>query len=50
MYTQMEMGEPSWTTDPNDRYQLDPNSDEFRDYVNRAIQIFNTLDDTPQMS
>ena len=43
-------GEPSWTTDPTDRSQLDPNFDELGDYVNRAIQILNILDDTPQTS
>ena len=43
-------GEPSWTTDPYDRSQFDPNSDEFGDYVNRAIQIVNTFDDMPQTS
>ena len=45
-----ENGEPSWTTDPNDRSQFDPNFDEFGDYVNRAVQILNILDDTPQTS
>ena len=44
MYTQ------TWTTDPNDRSQFDPNFDEFGDYVNRAIQFLNILDDTPQAS
>ena len=43
-------GKPSWTTDPNDRSQFDPNFDEFGDYVNRAIQFLNILDDTPQAS
>ena len=39
-------GERSWTTDPNDRSQFDPNFDEFGDYVIRAIQILNIFDDT----
>ena len=39
--------EPSWTTDPNDRSEFDPNFDEFGDNVNRPIQILNILDDTP---
>ena len=43
-------GEPSWTTDPNDRSEFDPNFDEFGDSVNRGIQILNILDDTPQTS
>ena len=42
--------EPSWTTDPNDRSQFDPNFDEFGDYVNTVIQILNILVDTPQTS
>ena len=42
--------EPSKTTDPNDRSQFHPNFGEFGDYVNRAIQILNTLDDTSQTS
>ena len=43
-------GEPSWTTDPSDRSQFVPKYDDFGDYVNRAIQILNILDDTPQTS
>ena len=34
-------GEPSWTTDPNDRSQFNPNFDEFGYYVNRATQNLN---------
>ena len=44
---------PRWkwgSTDPNDRSQFDPNFDEFVDYANRAIQILNIPNDTPQTS
>ena len=27
-------GESDWTNDPNERFQFDPNFDEFGDYVN----------------
>ena len=43
-------GEPLLTTDPNGRPQFDPSSNEFGDFVSRAIQILNILDDTPQTS
>ena len=42
-------GEPSWNTDPNDRSQFEPKWDGFGDYVNRAIQILNKIDDIPQI-
>ena len=42
-------GEPSWKTDPNARSQFDTNFDEYGDYVNRALQILNIINDTPQI-
>ena len=42
--------EPDWTNNPNERFQFDPNSDEFGDYVNRPLSILYILDDTPQIS
>ena len=43
-------GEPDWAIDPNERFQFDPNFDEFGDYVNRSLSIQDILDDTPQIS
>ena len=40
--------EPIWSTDPNERFPLDPNFDEFGDYTQRAIQTLNILDDSSQ--
>ena len=39
-----------WAIDPNERFQFDPNFDEFGDYVNGSLSILDTLDDTPQIS
>ena len=41
-------GEPTWSTDPNERFALDPKSDEFGDYTERVIQTLNILDDSFQ--
>ena len=35
-------GDPDWAIDLNDRFQFDPNLDEFGDYVNRSLSIFLT--------
>ena len=43
-------GEPHWANDQNDRFQFDPNFDEFGDYVNRSLSILDILQDTPQIS
>ena len=43
-------GEPDWTNHLNERFQFDPNFDEFDDYVNRSLSILDILDDTPQIS
>ena len=43
-------GEPDWAIDLNDRFQFDPNSDEFGDCVNRSLSILDILDETPQIS
>ena len=50
-------GEPDCTNDPNDcandpneRFQFDPNFDEFSDYVNGSLSILDIIDDTPQIS
>ena len=40
-------GEPDWANDPNERFQFDPNFDEFGDYVYRS-PILEILDDTPK--
>ena len=43
-------GEPDWAIDPNEKFQFDPNFDEFGDYVNRSRSILDILDETPPMS
>ena len=43
-------GEPDWAINPNDRFQFDPNFDEFGDYVNRSLPILDKQDKTPQIS
>ena len=43
-------GEPDWAINPNDRFQFDPNFDEFGDYVNRSLHILDIQDKTPQIS
>ena len=43
-------GEPDWANDLNERFQFDSNSDEFGDYVNRSLSVFDILNDTPQTS
>ena len=43
-------GEPDWAMDLNERFQFDPNFDEFGDYVNRSLSSLDILDDTPQIS
>ena len=45
---QSDDGEPTWSTDPNERFALDPNFDEFGDYAQRVIQTLNVLDDSSQ--
>ena len=40
--------EPDWANDPNEKFQFDPNFDEFGDYVNRSLSILDILDDTPK--
>ena len=42
--------EPDWAIDPNEKFQFDPNFDEFSDYVNRSLSMLDILDDTPQIS
>ena len=39
-------GEPPWSNDPDERFAFDPNSDEFGDYIQRAIQTLSILDDS----
>ena len=43
-----EDGEPTWSTDPNERFDLNPKFDEFGDYTQRAAQTLNILDDSSQ--
>ena len=43
-------GEPDWAIDPNEKFQFDPNFDEFGDYVNRSLSILDILDETPKTS
>ena len=43
-------GEPDWAIDLNERFQFDPNFDDFGDYVNRSLCILDILDDRPQFS
>ena len=43
-------GEPEWAIDHNEKFQFDPNNDEFGDYVNRSLSILDILDDTPPIS
>ena len=50
MSTQRKKGEPDWAIDPSQRFQFDPNFDEFRDYINRSLSILDILDETPQIS
>ena len=39
-------GEPPWSNDPDERFAIDPNFDEFGDYTQRAIQTLSILDDS----
>ena len=39
-------GEPTWSTDPYERFDSDPNFDEFGDYTQRANQTLYSLDDS----
>ena len=39
-------GKPPWSNDPENRFAFDPNSDEFREYTQRAIQTLTILDDS----
>ena len=39
-------GEPPWSNDRDERFAFDPNSDEFGDYTQRAIQTLSILDDS----
>ena len=41
-------GEPTLSTEPNERFALDPNFDEFGDYTQRSIQTLNIRDDPSQ--
>ena len=43
-------GELDWAIDPNERFQFDPNFEEFDDYVNRSLSVLDKLDETPQIS
>ena len=43
-------GKPEWAIDPNERFQFDPNFDEFGDSVITSLSILDILDDTPQIS
>ena len=43
-----EDGGPTWSTDPNERFALDPNFDEFGDYTQRPIRTLHILDDSSQ--
>ena len=43
-------GEPDWAIDPTKHFQVDPNFDEFGDYVNRSLSILDIVDDTPPIS
>ena len=43
-------GEPDWPNDPTERFQFDPNFDEFGDNVNRSLSILDILDDAPPNS
>ena len=39
-------GEPPWSHDPTELFMFDPNFDEFGDYIHRAIQTLNIMDDS----
>ena len=41
-------GEATWSTDPNERFQFDPNFDEFGDYTQKPIETLNILNDSTQ--
>ena len=43
-------GEPDWVIDPKENFQLDPNFDEFGDFVSRSPSILDILDETPPIS
>ena len=43
-------GETDWANDPTERFQFDPNFDEFGDYINSTLSILDILDDTPQIT
>ena len=43
-------GQPSWTTDPNDRSLFDPNLNEFGSMLIEPYKILNILDDPPHTS
>ena len=43
-------GKPDWAIDPNERFQFDPNMNEFGNYGNRSLSILDILDETPQIS
>ena len=39
-------GKPAWSNDPDERFEFDPNFDEFGDYTQRATQTLSILDDS----
>ena len=41
-------GEPDCTNDPTERFQFDPNFDEFGDWVNRSLSTLDILDKAPE--
>ena len=43
-------GEPDWAIAPIEKFQFDPNFDEFGDYVNISLSILDILDETPKIS
>ena len=43
-------GDPDWAIDLNERFQFDPNFEEFGDYVNGSLSILDILDETTQIS
>ena len=43
-------GEHAWAIDPNERFQFDPNFDEFGDYVNGSLSVLDILNETPPIS
>ena len=39
-------GEPDWTNDPTEKFQLDQKFDEFDDYINKSLSITSQISST----